>query len=124
VATVLQNTESATDRKKVLIRTCQNVNSDPKIRKSFMFRKCPASGIDYTVHYVDSLPAAKVIAPTVLTVHGAPGSYNDFDPLLHQLADRGFRVIAPNFPGMLVIADIIIEMMAKNLPQTRIPVYK
>lgn len=85
--------------KTVQIRTCKNVYSSMGNKKPFLFRMCPSDGIDMTVKYVDSLPSASYNAPTVMAIHGTPGSYTDFSPLLQQLSNSGFRVISPNMPG-------------------------
>lgn len=69
-------------------------------RKSFIFRKCPSSGIDMEVEFLDTDPNASPSVPTVMTVHGAPGNYNDYASVIQKLRRKGFRIIAPNFPGM------------------------
>jgi pimeloyl-ACP methyl ester carboxylesterase len=38
-------------------------------------------------------------AQTVMCVHGLTRNARDFDPLANALADRGYRVVAPDMPG-------------------------
>ena len=89
------------DRRSIQIRTCRQTYSGMGNKRSFIFRKCPASGIDMNVDFLDTDPRASASVPTVLTVHGAPGNYDDYAPAIAKLRARGFRVIAPNFPGTL-----------------------
>lgn len=51
------------------------------------------------VDFLDTDPHASSSVPTVLTVHGAPGNYTDYAATIAKLRTKGFRVIAPNFPG-------------------------
>ncbi|TMW66804.1 hypothetical protein Poli38472_014116 [Pythium oligandrum] len=54
----------------------------------------------YNVKYIDVRPARAIEAqpmPTVVLLHGAPGSYNDFKHLIPLLQDRA-RVVAINLP--------------------------
>ncbi|XP_074660492.1 uncharacterized protein LOC141912954 [Tubulanus polymorphus] len=57
-------------------------------------------GMKFSVGYIDTKPLGTVhYGPTVLLLHGTPGSHRDFLPLISPLVDRGVRVIAVNFPG-------------------------
>lgn len=51
------------------------------------------------VQFLDTDPHASASVPTILAVHGAPGNYADYAPVIHKLRQKGFRIIAPNFPG-------------------------
>ena len=48
------------------------------------------------VHYVD---AGEERSPTIMVVHGWPGSFTEFVELVPLLVERGFRVIVPSLPG-------------------------
>ena len=37
--------------------------------------------------------------PTIVAVHGTPGTHKDFLPIVPQLVKEGFRVVALNIPG-------------------------
>lgn len=100
--------------KSVKMRTCKNIYSSFGERKPFLFRKCPSSGIEMTVTYVDSLPTAPYNAPTVMAVHGTPGCYDDFSPLLQNLSNKGFRVIAANMPGNTVFSITRLLVICKH----------
>jgi pimeloyl-ACP methyl ester carboxylesterase len=52
------------------------------------------------VQYLDTDPHASASVPTIMAVHGAPGNFADYAPVIHKLRQKGFRIIAPNFPGM------------------------
>ncbi|CAH1787751.1 unnamed protein product [Owenia fusiformis] len=56
------------------------------------------NGVDFNVQYIDTSPG-RLDLPVALAIHGAPGTHKDFLPIVDQLAERGYRVIIPNFPG-------------------------
>ncbi|KAF8376508.1 hypothetical protein PRIPAC_82937, partial [Pristionchus pacificus] len=49
--------------------------------------------------YQDTAPYGTDRPITVITMHGSPGSHNDFKYLVPHLAEKGIRVIGINFPG-------------------------
>ncbi|TMW66802.1 hypothetical protein Poli38472_014114 [Pythium oligandrum] len=52
----------------------------------------------YNVKYVDVRPASASESPTIVLIHGAPGSHNDFKHLIPLLQSKA-RVIGINLPG-------------------------
>jgi pimeloyl-ACP methyl ester carboxylesterase len=52
--------------------------------------------------YQDTLPAegSSLSLGTVVTIHGSPGSHNDFKYVVPHLRAAGIRVIGVNFPGL------------------------
>jgi pimeloyl-ACP methyl ester carboxylesterase len=63
------------------------------------YKDAPKKGICVPVEYFDNqMFVGKNRPSTVLLLHGSPGSYNDFLPLITRLTQIGVRVIAPNFP--------------------------
>lgn len=52
------------------------------------------------IEYVDVQPAGVAAdAPTLVLIHGAPGTYRDFRHMIPLLAARGVRVLGVNLPG-------------------------
>ncbi|GMR44675.1 hypothetical protein PMAYCL1PPCAC_14870 [Pristionchus mayeri] len=49
--------------------------------------------------YQDTAPSGSARPVTVVTMHGSPGSHNDFKYLVPHLKEKGIRVIGINFPG-------------------------
>ena len=71
-------------------------------REVFIFRRCPPSGVEMDVEDVDThvdRNSKKEDVPTILAVHGAPGTHRDFAQLIEHFAAKGVRVIAPTFPS-------------------------
>lgn len=92
------NTEWS-EAKKVTITTCKNIYSDPA-QARYIFKKCPPNGISIDVDYLDTNSGdVDQKRPTILAVHGAPGNYNDYSAVIERFKEKGFRVVAPNFPG-------------------------
>lgn len=90
------------EAKKVTITTCKKVYSDP-LQARYIFKKCPSSGIQIDVDYLDTnCSDVDQKRPTILAVHGAPGNYNDYSAVISRFKEKGFRVVAPNFPGNLL----------------------
>lgn len=86
------------------------------------YRKAPVDGIPVKVEYVDvyPLPSATLHAVnspplTALCLHGAPGSHRDFRHLIVHLTARNIRVVAPNFPGTLILSLILAPSPALAL---------
>lgn len=62
--------------------------------------KNPKEYIELKLSIVDTHPGkAGHGLPTIVGVHGIPGSGMDFDPLIRMLSDKGIRFVAPTFPG-------------------------
>lgn len=58
-------------------------------------------GLRFLVAYVDSHPNANYTpeVPTILLLHGSPGTHKDLLPVLDQMSQRYCRAIIMNFPG-------------------------
>ncbi|KAE9023633.1 hypothetical protein PR002_g11674 [Phytophthora rubi] len=57
-------------------------------------------GSKCTIEYIDVKPQDLTAAtPTLVLIHGAPGTYRDFRHLIPLLKDRGVRVVGVNLPG-------------------------
>lgn len=85
----------------VSFKSCGNLYE--KWRKERKFRKLPKGDIDFKVRYVDTHKNISLCqessVPTVVALHGAPGSCKDFSSLASFLQQNGARVVAPSFPG-------------------------
>lgn len=86
----------------IQIRTCRKVYSE---KKGFLFFNAPNQGIDIEVKYLDTDPSAPPSIPVVLAVHGAPGSYYDFEEMIAFLKNQGVRIVAANFPDLSLIRE-------------------
>lgn len=96
---LLSSSTEWSEAKKVTITTCKKVYSDPKLAR-YIFKKCPSTGIQIDVDYLDTNSSdVDQKRPTILAVHGAPGNYNDYAAVIERFKEKGFRVVAPNFPG-------------------------
>lgn len=89
----------------IAINICASLYQEWSSSKS-LYKDIPEEGIPVTIEYADTLNThdsqgneIKVDSPTVLMLHGAPGSHNDFKHLIKDLQETGHRVIAPNFPS-------------------------
>ncbi|ETK80806.1 hypothetical protein F441_13910 [Phytophthora nicotianae CJ01A1] len=52
------------------------------------------------IEYIDVKPEdLSAATPTLVLIHGAPGTYRDFRHLIPLLKDRGVRVVGVNLPG-------------------------
>lgn len=91
------------DAREISIKCCGQLYAQWRDRRRVYKKVANKGGILMNIKYVDTAktmdPAILARAPTVLAVHGAPGSYEDFDFLFEHLKSFGIRVIAPNFPG-------------------------
>ncbi|KAG8190555.1 hypothetical protein JTE90_014035 [Oedothorax gibbosus] len=90
--------EDASKERSVEIATCGQLFE--KWRRENRFWSVPKSDVHFTVKYVDTgYGTSDQSMPVVVSLHGSPGSYNDFAPVTSHLYNQGVRVIAPNFPG-------------------------
>jgi hypothetical protein len=81
-----------------LVETCKNLYEDDPYPI-----KMNASYLDTRASNHDGC------RPTVMMIHGAPGSHHDFLPIIDILAEKGIRVIAPNMPGkFLFLCPVIV----------------
>ena len=82
----------------IQFKTCSQVYSTQ--RDNYLFKRCPPEGITVDIKYIDTGARSSSSQPTVLALHGAPGTYGDFSAMANYLTARGVRVIAPNFPNI------------------------
>lgn len=82
----------------VQIQTCGNIYR--KWKEQRFFFKIPEGDLIFNVPYIDTQPNISTL-PTVLALHGAPGSWRDFTFLSSYLHDSGYRFIAPTFPSKI-----------------------
>ena len=89
---------SPTAIKNITIQTCGPLYEEwRETRKAYA--GAPKEGLSFNVEYVDTKEyVANDKAPVILTLHGSPGSHQDFHPLINHLAPKGVRIIAPNWP--------------------------
>ncbi|RWS00009.1 DUF1057 domain containing protein-like protein [Dinothrombium tinctorium] len=80
--------------KKIQIETCGELYKKWKKTKR-IYRNAPENGLKLIVEYADSGDKQR---PTVLCIHGSPGSCQVFASLINYLSAKNFRVIAPNLP--------------------------
>lgn len=85
------------------IRTCGELYKQWRSRGRVYKKAANQGGILMNIKYVDTGmlmdPIQRAQAPVVLAIHGAPGSYEDFDFIIEHFKTQNVRVIAPNFPG-------------------------
>lgn len=91
----------------VSVVTCGQLYGKWKETKA-LYKLAAPEGLALTIEYADTLNMLDVNgeaigpdAPTVLCLHGAPGSHHDYAHLIKHLGELGMRVIAPNFPSKL-----------------------
>lgn len=89
--------------KKIKVNACGELYAELRKTKPSLFGKAPENrGIDFEIHYYDSLellkPEQRSQAPTICMLHGAPGHYKDFSSTINYFTAINYRVIAPNFP--------------------------
>ncbi|GMT22887.1 hypothetical protein PFISCL1PPCAC_14184, partial [Pristionchus fissidentatus] len=59
----------------------------------------PNTTVTLQAVYQDTAPSGSSRPITVVSMHGSPGSHNDFKYLVPHLKEKGIRVIGINFPG-------------------------
>ena len=93
-----RNLSLANKEKVITFNSCKEFYSSKA--KSKLFNKCKPQGIQVQVKYIDTHGQTNKTKATVLALHGAPGSYQDFEGIIEQLTQQGCRVIAPNLPDI------------------------
>lgn len=102
--------EDASKERSIEIATCGKLFE--KWRRENRFWSVPKSDVKFTVKYVDTgHSGCEQSMPIVVSLHGSPGSYNDFAPVISHLHSQGVRVIAPNFPGKCVLKLPIVIVL-------------
>lgn len=87
--------------KSVVLTTCASLYQQWASRKPMYARA--AQGLTVTVDYADTADLCSLQAPdqpttTILALHGAPGSHEDFQPFIEHFGQKRERIIVPNFP--------------------------
>ena len=84
--------------KSVVINTCAHLYQQWAPRKR-MYAKA-AQGLTVKVDYADTVDHCHSQQPiTILALHGAPGSHEDFKPFIEHFGTKQVRIIVPNYPG-------------------------
>ena len=96
---LLSSDNISIDHRRTQFKTCQKVYSDPVNRSKSMFKHCPPDGLELRVEYIDTKPDDSQ-SPRILLLHGAPGSYRDFNDLIIGFKAKGYRALAPNYPDI------------------------
>ncbi|CAL1277894.1 unnamed protein product [Larinioides sclopetarius] len=90
--------EEVIREKEIEIHTCGKLYE--KWRREKRYWTVPKSDLTFGVKYIDTGYNSKgSFKPTVVSLHGSPGNYKEFFPVISHLHKNGARVIAPNFPG-------------------------
>lgn len=84
--------------KEASFTTCRDFYASKATK--ILYRNGTAAGVKVNMRYLDTDPDGKSKSPTVLAIHGSPGSYRDFADLIIRLQFKGYRVIVPNLPDM------------------------
>lgn len=72
-------------------------------------------GLTVNVDYADTLDLchnSEKPPITILALHGAPGSHEDFKPFIEHFGSKNVRIIVPNYPGKLIL--IVETNIIKN----------
>lgn len=82
----------------VTVTTCDILYQKWSTRKRLYARN--ATGLTMDIEYADTLPlCTSADRPTILALHGAPGSHVDFKPFIEYFASKNVRIIVPTYPG-------------------------
>ncbi|KAK8783618.1 hypothetical protein V5799_010016, partial [Amblyomma americanum] len=108
----------------VKVHTCAKLYQDWRKWKPG-YQNAPAKGIEVDLGYLhtglDKPAAQREGRPTVLLLHGAPGSYRDFTQLVPFLDSQGATVISPRWPGLhQALGDVQVQTLLYCVgPETR-----
>lgn len=87
----------------VKVHTCSQLYQEWRKWKPG-YQNAPAEGVEVELGYMhtglDKPAAQREGRPTVLLLHGAPGSYRDFTQLVPFLDQQGATVISPRWPDL------------------------
>lgn len=91
--------------KTIEVKVCGPLYAELRDKKT-SYRDVPEDGILVKIEYADTVHTYDASgneitreSPTVLCLHGAPGSHRDFKHMIKHLQQTGHRVIVPNFPS-------------------------
>ncbi|KAH9522659.1 hypothetical protein DERF_006225 [Dermatophagoides farinae] len=89
--------------KYVTINTCSSLYRQWSKTKKSLYKRA-IDGLDLLVEYADTIDQCHtdddddVNMITILALHGAPGSHEDFEPFIQYFGSKKIRFIAPNYP--------------------------
>lgn len=99
--------------KSVVITTCGQLYQQWASKKR-MYAKM-TKGLTLKVDYADTLEQCHSAEPvTILALHGAPGSHEDFKPFIEHYGSRNVRIIVPNYPGKHAVLYYALHCPTKN----------
>lgn len=105
--------------KSVTITTCGPLYQQWASKKR-MYAKM-ADGLTVKVDYADTLELCQSEDEpiTILALHGAPGSHEDFKPFIEHFGSRNVRIIVPNYPGKFMVNFIEHVCLSANFNYCR-----
>lgn len=87
----------------VTINTCSTLYRQwSKLKKKSIYKRA-IDGLNLEIEYADTIDLCRnkdndnLI--TILALHGAPGSHEDFEQYIQYFGSKQIRFIAPNYPG-------------------------
>lgn len=93
--------------KTVQINTCSSLYQNWAKTKKLLYAKA-LDGLTIPVEYADNIDILslneKQSFVTILALHGAPGSHEDFKPYIQYFTRKNIRVIVPNYPGLFLFS--------------------
>ncbi|KAI1304183.1 hypothetical protein HDE_01853 [Halotydeus destructor] len=107
--------------KKTKVQICGDLWAQYKGLGRKRYRDAPPGGLTTEAEYFDNGCLVGHSSPTVLMVHGSPGSYGHFSSLIKQLTKLGVRVISPNLPTMALTKE---HKHFRHSPQERLEYVK
>lgn len=87
--------------KSIVINICSSLYREWASRKRIYSKAI--NGLTVKVDYADTAELCESSSnstTTILALHGAPGSHEDFEPFIEYFGSKAIRIIVPNFPGI------------------------
>lgn len=98
--------------KSVTINTCSSLYQNWAKTKKLLYAKA-LNGLTIPVEYADNIdilsPNEKRSFVTILALHGAPGSHEDFKSYIQHFTRKNIRIIVPNYPGLFLFSFLSIQ---------------
>jgi len=87
------------------VKVCKRFGERPTLLRPWFLRYIKKGGHEIDIDYIDTLPNADGDSvPTIVMLHGTPGSYYDFFKFIAAFGSS-CRIIAPNFPNFSYTLD-------------------
>lgn len=88
--------------KTVKITTCATLYQRWALTRKAMYAQA-MNGLKLQVEYADTIDLCKNYENesdliTIVALHGAPGSHEDFEPFIKYFSNKNIRIIVPNYP--------------------------